>query len=379
MLNRKIGGPLPTRMLSEAERKENVLWEKKYHTDDNNTNDTETMVLATFQAEIINASLHDPIFKAFAKAGSFGAAPPEDWTTTIAYYDPCHVRYRRWRGTAFHVELFLCPTSQGRSRVFLFNAIERQEHGIPRGQQKTPRRQFGQILTSLKPSTWKTSLMRLVFQKMSSGHRGHLLSHKIFDGDGIFLAMQGNRMKRANLTYSDYSTPSSADILLNAYRRFLDTAATITRNSGSSNQKQQHTSDDLAIMASAVVGMDNYEDDAPRSEMLDRYNTHTKDCPICSNALQLARRSKRRLGLFQTALHGSAGAMTTASLVLLLAKVTIRSCADSLLESGVFNRLLVVTAAMAWFGSWATLCAENKLDKKINSFIFEDYVHAEKN
>lgn len=360
-------------MLSEAERKQNVLWEKKYH----NNNNNKTMVLATFQAEIVNASIHDPLFKAFANAGIAGAgAPPKDWTTTIAYYDPCHVRYRRWRGTASHVELFLCPTSQGRSRVFLFNAMERQEQGI-RVQQKTPRR-LAQILTALNPSTWKTSLMRLVFQRMLSGHRGHLISHLIFDGDGIFLHRQGNRMKRANLTYSDYSTPSSADILLNAYRRFLDTAATITRNSGSSgNQNKQHP-DDLAMMASAVVGMDNYGDDAPRSEMLDRYNTHTKDCPVCSNALQRARRFKRRLGLFQTSLHGSAGAMTTASLVLLLAKVTIRSCADPFV-SGAFHRMVVATAAMAWFGSWAALRAENKLDKKINSFIFEDYVHAEKN
>jgi hypothetical protein len=114
-------------------------------------------------------------------------------------------------------------------------------------------------------------------------------------------------MKEFSLTFRDYSTPSSADVLLNAYRRFLDTAATKTRNAG------------LASVADAVVGTGNYGDDAPRSEMLDRYNTHTVNCPVCLTTLKKARRSMSRIQALKTAMLGAAGASATALATLAVA------------------------------------------------------------
>jgi hypothetical protein len=103
-------------MLSESERTKNAEWENEFYSN------TEDIVLPIFQAEIVDAAKHDPIFKSSPNIAA--DVDPKTWTTTIAYYDPCHVRYRRWRGSAVHVELFLCPKSEGRSHVFLFNAFE---------------------------------------------------------------------------------------------------------------------------------------------------------------------------------------------------------------------------------------------------------------
>jgi hypothetical protein len=107
-----------------------------------------------------------------------------------------------------------------------------------------------------------------------------MMAHNFFDGDGIFLHKQGNRMKVADLTYKDYSTPASADVLLKQYRRFLDTAAKETRKVG------------LDSIADAAVGTESYGDDAQRSELLDWYNAHTTKCSVCMKSLQKARRKK---------------------------------------------------------------------------------------
>eukprot|EP00957_Ditylum_brightwellii_P034179 2590100-Ditylum_brightwellii.AAC.1 len=72
-----------------------------------------------FQVEVVDAPKHDPVFLGMKSRLTI----PDNATCTIAFYDPCHVRYRRnipGRG-ATHVELFMTPTSAGRSRVVLFN------------------------------------------------------------------------------------------------------------------------------------------------------------------------------------------------------------------------------------------------------------------
>ena len=335
-------------MLSESERTKNAEWEKEYYS---NAND---IVLPTLQAEIVDAAKHDPIFKSSPEIGA--DVDPKTWTTTIAYFNPCHVRYRRWRGSAGHVELFLCPKSEGRSRVFLFNAYEAIL--LSRNETKPS------LLHAMKPANLKKSIMKMILSKAFDPRRaaGHLVSHRIFDGDGIFLHKQGNRMKESGLTYSDYSTPSSADILLNAYRRFLAMAADKTRQLG------------LSSVADAVVGTKNYGGDAPRSEMLDRYHTHTKFCPVCSTALDKAKRSQGRLKVVETALQGSAGASTMALLVLSsLTKWTGVSLAPGVL------RIVAGAASAAWLASFVAMKTEKKINKQIRSFIFEDYVHAEKN
>jgi Pheophorbide a oxygenase len=154
---------------------------------------------------------------------------------------------RRWQGPgqAGHVELFMCPKASGQARVFLFNAAEWLLPDTTAAEKKTS---FLSIL--MKPASWKARLKKMIIGKMYDPRRvaGHMISHSIFDGDGIFLHKQGNRMQKAGLSFKDYSTPSSSDVLLNAYRRFLDKAASITRAA---------TGTVIDRMADAVVGSSN--------------------------------------------------------------------------------------------------------------------------
>jgi len=376
-LRRELGRDLPTRMLSRSEREGYARWEAEYRNRNSGgktgggDDDEVPPVVPTFQAEIVQAAKHDPILMPFAEAAEKAAdgevakkkekdkdklsSSLEDWTTTISYFSPFHVRYRRTRGTSpgssSTTELFMCPTGEGRSRVFLFNcfgALLEDDIGGADGKKKVP------LAERIKLAV----LSRLFDPRRVAGH---MMSHQIFDGDGIFLRMQGDRMKNAGLSYSDYSTPASCDVMLNAYRRYLDAAAKKTRQLG------------LASFADAATGSGQYDRDLPRSEMLDRYNTHTKNCPNCSAALRSSRKLKSRVGLLRIASAGTAGASTTA----LVACALLPGLLGNLIPSVVYRALAGTTAA-TWVATMLFERAIRRLDKRINSFLFEDYVHAEK-
>jgi pheophorbide a oxygenase len=355
-LRRDLGGEMPTRMLSQSQKVENAAWEKEYHSEDQ-------IVLPTFQAEIIEAAKHDPILKGFRQMQALGDT--DSWTCTIAYFDPGHVRYRRSRGpaTASHVELFMCPTTQGRSRVFLYSVAEAF---LPSKDEKkaTLQQRMAAAATAARPSKLVASAKLALIKRMFDPRQaaGHMFSHKVFDGDGIFLHKQGNRMKEAGLSFRDYSTPSSADALLNVYRRYIDSVAAKTREVG------------LDKIADAVIGSAEYGDDAPRSEMLDRYNTHTVNCPVCSTALKKAQAKKRRVKVLQTSLQGATGASLT-GLATLLAVTRVATVS----LTPVLIRIVTGMATATCVGAIAASRSESKLDKEINQFLFEDYVHAEKN
>jgi pheophorbide a oxygenase len=242
-----------------------------------------------YQVEVVNAGRQDPIFAGLPDP----AGTRDQWTTFISYYSPCHVRYERRRGstgpTASNVELFMCPLTAGKSRVFVFNAFEL---ALPPPASTTTinNESLFQILWRSSPKTWKSKCKKLLLQKALRPSRvaGHMLNHRIFDGDGIFLHKQGNRMDTNRLTYRDYSTPSSADLLLNAYRRYLDQAA--ARSSDPVAAASVHAAEGGGG-ASTVV----YDDTAPRSVLLDRYFSHTVHCPTCREALRRTQRTKQRL------------------------------------------------------------------------------------
>lgn len=361
-LNRTMGGALPTRMLSLAKRKKCEEWQTEFH---KNGKEKQEIVLPTFQAELVDPAKHDPMFKAMLTR--MKVADPTKLSTTVAYYDPCHVRYRRQTTSgprsALHVELFMCPTSEGRSRVFLYNVFEASLPPPIDSEAKTNINSQPslkeRIMKLFSPKHWQGKII----QGMMKTPRPHMMSHSIFDGDGIFLHKQGNRMKQAGLSYRDYSTPSSCDSVLNAYRRFIDTAATITR---------QQTG--LSNVADSVQGSSMYGDDLSRSNMLDRYNTHTKDCPICRKALQNARRKRSRLKIFQSVFQGSAGASGTAlATLIMVAKGTTIKMAPIVFRY-VFGAMFATCLA-----SFLSIRKEKKLQQEINSYIFEDYIHADKN
>jgi phenylpropionate dioxygenase-like ring-hydroxylating dioxygenase large terminal subunit len=357
-LRRDLGGELPTKMLSQSAKVEKAAWEKEYISEDQ-------IVLPTFQVEIQDAAKHDPILKSFM-ARMKDPVGADKWTCTVAYFNPGHVRYRRSQGPGkgSHVELFMCPTTQGRSRVFLYNIFEAFIPSKDAEKKPEPTRQQRMMAIAAKPSTWVPSMKMVLLKKLFPPSRaaGHMIGHKIFDGDGIFLNKQGNRMKESSLSFRDYSTPSSADALLNAYRRYLDSVATKTREAG------------LDEMADAVVGSSEYGDDAPRSVMLDRYNTHTVNCPSCSSALKETQAKKRRNKVIQTSLQGATGASLTGLATLVaITRVATVSLAPRLI--GIVTGLATATC----LGAIAASRSETKLDKEINQFLFEDYVHADKN
>eukprot|EP00523_Entomoneis_sp_CCMP467_P005697 CAMPEP_0168764200 /NCGR_PEP_ID=MMETSP0724-20121128/24753_1 /TAXON_ID=265536 /ORGANISM="Amphiprora sp., Strain CCMP467" /LENGTH=582 /DNA_ID=CAMNT_0008813421 /DNA_START=92 /DNA_END=1840 /DNA_ORIENTATION=+ len=331
-LKRSLGNELPTRMLSLKEREEFATWEQGYDA-------SADPVLPKMQAEIMQAAAHDPIF-----AGFYDANNPDqfaNWTTKIGFFEPFHARYTRFGFSTSTVELFMCPLSEGKSRVFLFNC-------------------FDMMVT--KPKTLKDKIFKILLNTRLGGSKGHMIAHKIFDGDGIFLHKQGNRMKVANKSFKDYSTPASADVLLNSYRRYLDVAAEKTRQAG------------LNSVAATVVGMNKYGDDAPRAELLDRYNTHTVHCSICMKDLQNARKRNVNLQRLETALQGTTGSGIAA----LLTFAAIRRL-SSMAIPGTALGATALASTVGLAGSFLTARLRRSTDKTINGFLFEDYVHADKN
>lgn len=341
-LIRNFGGELPLRMMSEHERSNYAKWEEEFL-----NKDQKEYAVPLHQAEVLNANDTDPMFLSIANR--FPSGVSENANATISFFEPCHVRYRRERlpGTFDHVELFMSPTSAGKSRVFLWNAFYKPEEPPVAKTLKTR-------LAKLSPlAAVKKAVLTKLMNPATS--RAHSVAHSIFDGDGIFLNYQGNRMHENDLTFRDYSTPSSSDVLLNAYRRYLESAAKLSTKAAAKTVSYQD--------GSAYAG------GISRSEMLDRYNSHTKNCNVCLQEMERNEKRRDAVNICKTALVGAVGASTAALIAALLpgkvlSKAVARAAAMSILAS--------------FLGYTGLSKKEAKLDRKIQSFNFEDYVHAEK-
>jgi hypothetical protein len=113
-----------------------------------------------------------------------------------------------------------------------------------------------------------------------------------------------------------------------------------------------------------------YGGDTTRSMMLDRYNSHTKHCNVCLKELE---RNEEQLDVVKnckTALVGAAGASTAALIAALLP--------SRLLPTAV-ARAAAVSIVASFLGFNGLSKKEKALERKIQSFKFEDYIHAEKN
>ncbi len=358
-LNRELGGELVLRMMSEKERVAYALWEEEFVDDDNGGGGGEDdqddkgikkkrYSVPMHQAEVMNARHTDPMFLTMAERFPVS----ENANSTISFYEPCHIRYRRERvpGTFGHVELFMCPTSAGKSRVFLWNTIYKP----PEETVSTAAASLKSRLAKLSPlSAIKRVMLAKLFNPATA--RAHILSHSIFDGDGIFLNYQGNRMYENGLTFRDYSTPSSADVLLNAYRRYLDSAAKLSTKA--------------AAKAVSYQSNDAYgDDDITRSMMLDRYNSHTKHCAVCQKELFRYEKKRGAVAILKTALVGAGGASTAALVGTLFVGLP-----------AAVARAAAISTVTSTLGFTALSRKETALERKIQSFKFEDYIHAEKN
>ncbi len=320
-LKRELGGPLPFKMLSMQEKSpDNPLYE----------------------AILEDASNTDPTFKSFP-------ATPKDATLNLGFYQPNHVRYTRLGRAESFVSLFFCPTSPTRSRVFLSNVFVPI---IP----SSPSVSIGKKINAWKNKKMQQIIRKLVFTPVM----GHMLSHQIFDGDGIFIRMQGDRMKRENLTYKDYKTPSAADVLVNAFRRYVNVASELTKKAGKYE------------MAESANSQSQYDDRLPRSQMLDRYESHTKHCTVCSAALNTKEKQNKFLFVARTIMNGSIGATSCILLMMTSSSASSIKIPFSLIRLTTF--VLLSSIGMSIGLSKAISINEKALKK----FIFEDYVHAEK-
>jgi phenylpropionate dioxygenase-like ring-hydroxylating dioxygenase large terminal subunit len=363
-LNREDGGPLPLRMLTKKEKMNRAEWETDYAKHGYGT----TGYLPEFQVEVVNATSYDPIFVSTKRSGF--ADVSDNATCTISYYEPCHARYRRVQPgiSAQHVELFMVPTNAGQSRVILYNA---NNSSLPPLEESVKEKQVAlkSFVGGMSPAALKKKIMKKVFAKLfdPTSCRMHLFSHQIFDGDGIFLNKQGDRMRRRGLTYKDYSTPTSADLMVNAYRRYLNKVAMITKEAGQDN---------AANVVVSRVGTDNgdfYIDTNDRPKLLDRYESHTKNCPVCSKNLEKSQRSYKRWNVIQTAFVGTAGSCYA---------IFTMAATVSFLGASVASVLIPTSAAASVSTTLGAAMAgrqKKKLDAKIQSFIFEDHIHADKN
>ena len=160
-LRRTLGGPLPLRMLSFSEKGDRQA--------SGNTQ------IAMFQAEVVNAGEHDPIMLGLKSLGR----NTDNATCTIAFFDPAHVRYERVRNpaeerTALNVELFMCPTAPGNSRVILFNVFESL---LPSNNTEKERLTSRSSLARFNPFAYlKKALMARLFQpQISQGTLGFAL------------------------------------------------------------------------------------------------------------------------------------------------------------------------------------------------------------
>ena len=396
-LRRNLGGELPMQFMSQKERQDFVKWEYDYQKqqqarDNSNPNDEKVdeewkvVVVPTLQARILDAGQHDPIFRGFQKYS--GRKVDDTWECTAAFYEPNHIRYRRLRGgrAPAHQELFLCPVAPGKSRVFLFNArasiapstiqkLQQQKDEHQQGEEQQdlplppPSPQQQTFIQRLRLpmhffNTWKSRMRSAIIAKLFDPRSvfSHMIYHEIFDGDGVFLHKQGHRMAQADLTFRNYSTPVSCDILVNGFRRYLEQAVQVTEKVCGNSQYSQ-------IVLGNTAGAYEDADITPRSALLDRYYSHTVHCPICQRGLRQWRTLADIARTLTICFQGSAGATT--ALTLLLATSRQAHLAIKPTHAGTLSIL-------TWILSWVMLRAHAKCNIMAQRFIFKDYVHADK-
>ncbi|CAB9529544.1 TIC 55, chloroplastic [Seminavis robusta] len=370
-LNRNDGRPVPLHMLSHSERVE------LSHKLDNGQDQ-----LPLFQARVENAAQHDPeIVAALKNPIVANQSDPALAMSHIGFFEPCNVRYHRNAGipgNSYEIQLFMCPTGAGKSRVFLFTPFEAQlpplvmEKSSKTTNTTTDNKDDNNTKKKVEPSPRMARTVGKLFGRTRKkapafpAYVGHMIAHSIFDGDGIFLNKQGDRMRRSALTYKDYHTPTSSDIMVNAFRRWLDRAATVT------------TSPQLALAATGQGAV--YLDDRSRADMLDRYTSHTAHCSICRDALNELQNKKETTNLAISALVGAAGASgvltVSAAIVGILTKWTASSSSSRMALVAMIS-CATATVGSIW-GARKSLQEREKTEKEIRRFYFEDYVHAEK-
>ena len=186
-----------------------------------------------------------------------------------------------------------------------------------------------------------------------------------------------DKEKSPSLSYRDYQTPSSADVLVNAFRRYV--TLSVKKDDDSDNDDINNDTINDSIIDSVQPTKVKYDtDNIPRSKILDRYESHTKNCPLCRNALKKGRQREKILNVVHTALIGSTGASFIVSFISCFTASTTPSTADLVGMSKMIAKIafgvMIVTGGSA-FG----ISKLQQIVKDYNQqFIFVDYIHADK-
>jgi len=341
-------------MLSLDEKEK--VWEKESSSIYANATESDK-VLPTYQVEIKQGKAHfsDPIFT-YNLMGTNKA--DETSTSHIGFYPPSHIRYHRtpMSGLSSNTELFLCPQSAGKCRVIIFNPFEGGLKKLERDATKSKNRL--EFLSKIGDY-----LLRKVILKKYMGVENHLMASSVFDGDNIFLALQGERLAKNRLDYTDYMVPSSADTLSKIFRKWLDLAAEATRRT---TCKQADSIAEAAVGVS-LDGISPYTTSSQRSrrELLDRYNSHTKSCPICLQALSKLEQRRKILNFALPTLFGATGASLIASI---LSVVVFESAnLPSKLIAKMFGSSLVMSVI--------SVLLKTSTEKSIQKFYYVHHSH----
>ena len=356
--SRDNGVHLPFKMLSLDEKEK--VWEKECSSIYSNATESDK-VLPRYQVEIKQgeAQYSDPIFT-YNLMGTNEA--DENSTSHLAFYPPSHIRYHRTpkSGLSSNTELFVSPQSAGKCRVIIFNPFEGGMKKLRIDAAK--RKKKFEFLSNIGQY-----LLRKVILKKFMGVNNHLLTSDVFDGDNIFLAMQGQRLAKNRLDYKDYMMPSSADTLSKMFRKWLDLAAEATRRT---ECKQAENIIESAVGFS-LDGSSPYTANPQQSrrELLDRYNSHTKNCPICSKALSRLEKRKKILNFALPTFFGATGASLIYSI--LSAGIFESAHVPSKLIAKMSNRLLGSCILM----SALSVLLKSKVEKSIRKFHYVEHTH----
>jgi hypothetical protein len=181
----------------------------------------------------------------------------------------------------------------------------------------------------------------------------------------------------SSLSYRDYQTPSSADVLVNAFRRYV----TLSVKKEDDNDDINNTIDDSIIDSVQPTKVKYDTDNIPRSKILDRYESHTKNCPLCRNALKKGRQREKILSVLHTALIGSTGASFIISFISSIITATTTSSSTAAAFVGISKMIAKIAfgVMLVTGGSAFGISKLQQVVKDYNQqFIFVDYIHADK-
>ena len=186
-----------------------------------------------------------------------------------------------------------------------------------------------------------------------------------------------DKEKSPSLSYRDYQTPSSADVLVNAFRRYV----TLSVKKDDDNDDINDTISDSIIDSVQPTKVKYDTDNIPRSKILDRYESHTKNCPLCRNALKKGRQREKILNVVHTALIGSTGASFIISFISSITATSTSSSSTAAAFVGISKMIAKIAfgVMLVTGGSAFGISKLQQIVKDYNQqFIFVDYIHADK-